>query len=161
MPGPLVTIRDLHLSFRGPPLLDGVSCHIEVGQRIGLLGRNGTGKTSLLRMLAGATQPDAGEVTLAPAATCTSWRDASMPSPPTSTTTDPGITRTGRPKSAAGISCTATRITAPAGGADFLGEVDEFLQHLNSADCVRMVSGDSGFQALRETLGLDDVRFAT
>ena len=69
MPGPLVTIRDLHIRFRGPPLLDGVSCHIEVGQRIGLLGRNGTGKTSLLRMLAGATQPDAGEVTLAPAAT--------------------------------------------------------------------------------------------
>ena len=66
---PLLTIRDLHLRFRGPPLLDGVSCHIEAGQRIGLLGRNGAGKTSLLRMLAGAARPDAGEVTLAPGAT--------------------------------------------------------------------------------------------
>ena len=66
---PLVTIRDLHLQFRGPPLLDGVSCHIESGQRIGLLGRNGAGKTSLLRMLGGMTRPDAGEVAFAPGAT--------------------------------------------------------------------------------------------
>ncbi|MEI7780468.1 MAG: ATP-binding cassette domain-containing protein [Planctomycetota bacterium] len=66
---PLVTIRDLHLQFRGPPLLDGVNCHIESGQRIGLLGRNGAGKTSLLRMLGGMARPDAGEVAFAPGAT--------------------------------------------------------------------------------------------
>ena len=66
---PLVTIRNLHLRFRGPPLLDGVSCHIENGQRIGLLGRNGAGKTSLLRMLGGMARPDAGEVAFAPGAT--------------------------------------------------------------------------------------------
>ena len=66
---PLVTIRNLSLRFRGPPLLDDVTCHVEAGQRIGLLGRNGAGKTSLMRVLAGAVRPDAGEVAVAPGAT--------------------------------------------------------------------------------------------
>jgi ATP-binding cassette subfamily F protein uup len=63
---PLVTLRDLSLRFRGPPLLDGVTCHVEAGQRIGLLGRNGAGKTSLLRLLAGTIEPDGGAVVYAP-----------------------------------------------------------------------------------------------
>jgi len=66
---PLVTLRDLSLRFRGPPLLDDVTCHVEAGQRIGLLGRNGAGKTSLLRLLAGLIQPDAGSVDVTPGAT--------------------------------------------------------------------------------------------
>ena len=66
---PLVTLRDLSLRFRGPPLLDAVTCHVEAGQRIGLLGRNGAGKTSLLRLLAGAIEPDGGAVVYAPGAT--------------------------------------------------------------------------------------------
>ena len=66
---PLVTIRNLSLRFRGPPLLDDVTCHIEAGQRIGLLGRNGAGKTSLMRLIAGAIQADAGSVDFTPGAT--------------------------------------------------------------------------------------------
>jgi len=65
---PLVTLRNLSLRFRGPPLLDDVTCHVEAGQRIGLLGRNGAGKTSLMRLLAGTLQPDAGAVVFAPGA---------------------------------------------------------------------------------------------
>ena len=65
---PLVTIRNLSLRFRGPPLLDDVTCHVEAGQRVGLLGRNGAGKTSLMRVLAGLTPPDAGSVDFAPGA---------------------------------------------------------------------------------------------
>src|SRR5688500_17012870 len=63
---PLVTIRDLSIHFRGPPLLDGVNCQIEPGQRIGLLGRNGSGKTTFMRILSGRVEPDAGEVAFAP-----------------------------------------------------------------------------------------------
>jgi len=66
---PLVTLQNVSLRFRGPPLLDGVTCHVEAGQRIGLLGRNGAGKTSLLRMLAGVIGPDGGAVDVAPGAT--------------------------------------------------------------------------------------------
>jgi len=63
---PIVTLRDVHLGFRGPPLLDGVECHVEAGQRIGLLGRNGAGKTSFMRLLCGDLTPDSGEVIFAP-----------------------------------------------------------------------------------------------
>jgi len=65
----LITLRDVHVRFRGPPLLDGVSCHIGAGERIGLLGRNGAGKTTLMRVLAGLMEPDAGEVWRAPRST--------------------------------------------------------------------------------------------
>ncbi|HUE69527.1 MAG TPA: ATP-binding cassette domain-containing protein [Pirellulaceae bacterium] len=65
----LITIRDLRIGFRGPLLLDGVSCQIEPGQRIGLLGRNGAGKTTFLRILSGQVEPDDGQVAFAPGAT--------------------------------------------------------------------------------------------
>lgn len=66
---PLASLRDVTLRYRGPTLLDGISCTIDAGQRIGLLGRNGAGKTSLMRILTGAVQPDHGEVAFAPATT--------------------------------------------------------------------------------------------
>ncbi len=65
---PLVTLENLTISFRGPPLLDGVSTVIEPGERIGLLGRNGAGKSTLLRILAGDVESDHGQCRLAPGA---------------------------------------------------------------------------------------------
>ncbi len=61
-----ITINDLTVGFRGPSLLDGVSCRIEPGQRIGLLGRNGSGKTTFMRVLCGEVEADAGEIRMAP-----------------------------------------------------------------------------------------------
>lgn len=63
---PLVSVKDLRIGYRGPLLLDGVSCQIEPGQRIGLLGRNGSGKTTFMRILCGQVQPDGGQVVFAP-----------------------------------------------------------------------------------------------
>jgi ATP-binding cassette subfamily F protein uup len=65
---PLLTLYDLTIGYRGPPLLDEVNCLIEPGERIGLLGRNGSGKTTLLRIVAGEEEPDHGEAILAPGA---------------------------------------------------------------------------------------------
>ncbi len=61
---PLITISDLSMRFRGPSLFDGVNCTIEAGERIGLLGRNGTGKTTLMRIIAGLVEPDHGQISL-------------------------------------------------------------------------------------------------
>lgn len=58
----LVSLQNVALSFVGTPILDNVSLQIEKNQRICLLGRNGSGKTSLLRTLAGEIQPDSGFV---------------------------------------------------------------------------------------------------
>ncbi|OSY40324.1 MULTISPECIES: ABC-F family ATP-binding cassette domain-containing protein [Pseudonocardia] len=45
-----------------PPVLDGVDLTVAPGARIGLVGENGTGKSTLLRLLAGVERPDAGQV---------------------------------------------------------------------------------------------------
>jgi ATP-binding cassette subfamily F protein uup len=63
---PLLTFDRLELAYGHHPLLDGASLVIEAGERIGLIGRNGTGKSSLLKILAGSIQADAGEVWRSP-----------------------------------------------------------------------------------------------
>ena len=64
---PLLTFDRLELAYGHWPLLDGASLVIEAGERIGLIGRNGTGKSSLLKIIAGINSPDAGDVWRKPA----------------------------------------------------------------------------------------------
>ncbi len=58
----IVTCQDLRLSFGVHPLLDQASMSLEAGERVGLIGRNGSGKSSLLRILAGLERADSGEL---------------------------------------------------------------------------------------------------
>jgi ATP-binding cassette subfamily F protein uup len=58
----LLALRDVSLGFRGPLLLDEVNLTIEPRERVCLLGRNGTGKTTLLRLIDGLIEPDRGEI---------------------------------------------------------------------------------------------------
>jgi len=58
----LLSLRDIRVAFGGPPLLEGASLRIEPGERICLLGRNGTGKSTLLRVVNGEIAPDEGEI---------------------------------------------------------------------------------------------------
>ncbi|MEI6971247.1 MAG: ATP-binding cassette domain-containing protein [bacterium] len=58
----LLSLTNVSLRYGSHPLLDKVELHIERGDRICLLGINGTGKSSLLKILAGETNPDDGEV---------------------------------------------------------------------------------------------------
>ncbi len=58
---PLLSIDNLSIAFGAEKLLDGASFQIDPGERVCLIGRNGTGKTTLLRLLAGEIQPDGGE----------------------------------------------------------------------------------------------------
>ncbi|HEV8167521.1 MAG TPA: ATP-binding cassette domain-containing protein, partial [Actinomycetota bacterium] len=55
---------DLSRSYGGPPVFKHVSFDLQRGERLLVLGLNGAGKTSLLRILAGIDQPDDGEVRL-------------------------------------------------------------------------------------------------
>jgi ATP-binding cassette subfamily F protein uup len=57
---PLFTLSDAELAYGDVPMLDGASFAIEAGERIGLIGRNGTGKSSLLGILAGRVALDDG-----------------------------------------------------------------------------------------------------
>ena len=60
----LVSIHNLSLSFSGPLLFSNISLDIHEGQRIALLGRNGLGKSTLMQVIQGNIQPDAGEIFL-------------------------------------------------------------------------------------------------
>ncbi len=59
---PLLTLADAQLSYGELPLLDRASFAMEAGERIGLIGRNGTGKSSLLGAIAGTLELDDGEL---------------------------------------------------------------------------------------------------
>ncbi len=59
-----ITLRDVHLAFGGPALLDGAHFTLERGERVCLIGRNGEGKSTLLKLIDGSLQPDTGEVSI-------------------------------------------------------------------------------------------------
>ena len=61
MAAPLVTLRDIALSFGGTPLLDGAELTVCARDRLCLVGRNGSGKTTLLKIASGLIEPDRGE----------------------------------------------------------------------------------------------------
>ncbi|MCU0301305.1 MAG: ABC-F family ATP-binding cassette domain-containing protein [Candidatus Nanopelagicales bacterium] len=59
---PVAALEDVRVVFATRAVLDGVTLGIERGQRIGVVGRNGDGKSTLLRVLAGLHEPDSGRV---------------------------------------------------------------------------------------------------
>ena len=56
----LLTLANAHLAYGHVPLLDGADFALEPGERVALIGRNGAGKSSLLKILAGLDRPDDG-----------------------------------------------------------------------------------------------------
>jgi len=59
---PLLTLADAELAYGLHPLLDRANLAVRSGERIGLIGRNGTGKSTLLRVIAGDLALDGGEL---------------------------------------------------------------------------------------------------
>ena len=62
----LLKFTDVSLAYGAMPLLDGVSWQIAKGERVCIIGRNGTGKSSLLQLAKGTQGPDDGEIWRAP-----------------------------------------------------------------------------------------------
>jgi ATP-binding cassette subfamily F protein 3 len=60
----MLTITDLTCRIAGRPLLEGASLTLPAGHKAGLIGRNGTGKTTLLKLIAGDLHADSGEIRL-------------------------------------------------------------------------------------------------
>jgi len=56
----LLTLTDAHLAYGHVPLLDGAALSLDAGERVALIGRNGAGKSSLLKILSGLEKPDDG-----------------------------------------------------------------------------------------------------
>ena len=61
MAAPLLSLRDIRLTFGGPALLQGADLVVNEGERLCLVGRNGSGKSTLLKVAAGLVEADGGE----------------------------------------------------------------------------------------------------
>src|SRR3954447_13401010 len=62
-PRNIVNLKDVAKGYGSRSVLRGVTLGIAAGERIGVVGRNGDGKSTLLRLVAGREEPDAGAVT--------------------------------------------------------------------------------------------------
>ncbi len=58
----LITLNNVSIRFGGPEILDAVSVSIDAGERACITGRNGEGKSTLLKVIAGLVEPDAGTI---------------------------------------------------------------------------------------------------
>ena len=64
----MIQVKDLGLTFAGGrTIFKNLNWQIDTGGRTGLVGPNGIGKTTLMRVLVGQIQPDLGDVTISPA----------------------------------------------------------------------------------------------
>src|SRR5471030_2804819 len=61
LPPEMITLRNLQLRRGAKIVLDGVNVNVNPGEKVGLVGRNGAGKSSLFALLAGRLQADAGD----------------------------------------------------------------------------------------------------
>jgi ATP-binding cassette subfamily F protein uup len=58
----LISLQDVTIGFSGPRLLEEINLQIESGESIGLLGRNGMGMSTLLKLISGEIQPHSGTI---------------------------------------------------------------------------------------------------
>src|SRR5579864_7468686 len=57
-----IVIKDLHKSFGEQTVLNGINLSVEPGENLAVLGRSGTGKSVLLKLIIGLQQPDSGSI---------------------------------------------------------------------------------------------------
>jgi ATP-binding cassette subfamily F protein uup len=103
---PVIALDQVSIAFGHVPLLDHASLTVEAGERVALIGRNGTGKSTLLKILSGELAPDAGTI----------WRE-------------PGL-RTGRLTQEAALSANASVFDVVAEG---LGELQSLVTDYHHA----------------------------
>ncbi len=58
----LIRLENVNKSFGTQPILEGISLRVEESEKIGLIGRNGTGKSTIFRLIMGETEPDSGVI---------------------------------------------------------------------------------------------------
>ena len=67
----IIGMQEVSVGFGGRPLLEHINLQIEAGDRICLLGRNGVGKSTLMKLITGEVLPEEGKISRAPQLTVT------------------------------------------------------------------------------------------
>ncbi len=127
---PVITLRDIVVGFGGAPLFAGAELQLTPGMRACLVGRNGSGKTTIMKIIAGLFEPDGGEVYIEPGLSI-GYLPQDVPLPDSGTVAD-------------------FVATAKAGGA-LRHEVDEVLSRVD-LDGERAVTSLSGGESRRAAL---------
>ncbi len=61
-PAPVIAVENLYKSFAGHKVLNGITLRVNQGETLAVLGRSGTGKSVLLRLIIGLAKPDSGSI---------------------------------------------------------------------------------------------------
>jgi zinc transport system ATP-binding protein len=64
MSAPLIELKDVSFSYGGEPVLEHINLAINAGEYVGVIGPNGGGKTTLIRLILGLEKPDKGDIRL-------------------------------------------------------------------------------------------------
>src|SRR5688572_14496628 len=155
----LLGMHEVSVAFGGPPLLDRADFAIDRGERVCLLGRNGAGKSTVMRLLDGTIAPDGGEVVRQGGVTVARL-EQEVPEDVAGTTFDvvaAGLGETGR--LLARYHDASHRVAVHGGSEDALAEMDRAHHALDAADAWRV---HTRVETVLEHLGLDpDAPFAT
>jgi ATP-binding cassette subfamily F protein 3 len=141
----MLRIRDISYSIEGRPLFEDASATIPAGHKVGLVGRNGTGKTTLFRLIRGELSLDGGEIDL-PKGTRIGGVDQEVPASPTSLL-DTVLAADGE---RAALLAEAARATDPhriAGVQTRLADIDAWSAEARAASILRGLGFDAAAQA--------------
>ncbi|MEO7043583.1 MAG: ATP-binding cassette domain-containing protein [Gemmatimonadaceae bacterium] len=153
----LLGMQDVSIAFGGPPVLDHASFTVERGERVCLLGRNGTGKSTIMKLLDGTIAPGSGEV-VRQTGTTVARLEQEIPADLIGTIFDvvsAGLGDTGRLLSRYHA---ASHEVAAGGGPSALRNLDRLHHALDSADAWQV---QTRVETVLFHLGLDgDAQFA-
>ena len=133
----------------GQTILEGITLSIDRASRVGVVGPNGVGKSTLLRILAGLEEPDAGRVRRAPATTTVGWLPQETDAAPDETVRDYLARRTG-------VAAADRRLEAAveALAADHSGAADEYAAALDEMLALGGADLDARSEAVCARVGI-------
>jgi ABC transport system ATP-binding/permease protein len=154
----LLGMQDVGIAFGGPPVLDHATFSIERGERVCLLGRNGTGKSTIMKLLDGTISPDSGEVVRQTGATVARL-EQEIPTDLAGTIFDVVAAGLGQTGSLLARYHLASQRVATGGGPSALRDLDRLHQALDAANAWQV---QSRVETVLFHLGLDgDAQFAS
>ena len=123
----LLTVRGVSLSYGGPALFDNIDFNIDAGERVCLVGRNGTGKSTLMKMIDGQIKPDSGELII-PQTLKISRLEQEVPRDTTGDTTGDTFAIVSEGLGESGAHVNAYREALVSGDMDKLGELQQAIE---------------------------------